>query len=197
MKSSPSIIPDERVDRAILLIRGQKVMLDSDLAELYQVTTKRLNEQVKRNQDRFPDDFMFQLTKEEFESLRSQIATLKNKRGQHRKYLPYAFTEHGAVMLASVLSSPTAVKASIAVVRAFIRLREILATHKDLAKKLEELEKKYDKQFRVVFDAIRELMDPPRPRRKPIGFKVGKDMCLALNEVVLASRSYLFIEYLL
>ena len=148
-------------------------MLDSDLAAVYGVTTKRLNEQVKRNRKRFPDDFMFQLTKEETEFLRSQIATLKTGRGQHRKYRPHAFTEHGAVMLASVLNSPVALQASVQVVRAFIRLRELLATHKDLATKLAELERKYDSQFKVVFDAIRKLMTPPPgPERPRMGFHV-------------------------
>jgi len=167
-----SLIPIERVERKIYLLREEKVMLDSDLAELYGVSAKRLNEQVKRNRRRFPDDFMFQLTAEEAESLRSQIATLKTGRGQQRKYRPYAFTEHGAVMLASVLNSPTAVAASIQVVRAFVRLRAILATHKDLARKLAEMEKKYDSQFRAVFDVIRKLMEPPPPPpRRPMGFR--------------------------
>ena len=143
---------------------------------LYGVTTKRLNEQVKRNIDRFPGDFMFQLTKEEYESLRSQFATLKpTGRGRHRKYLPYVFTEHGAVMLANVLNSPVAIRASIQVVRAFIRLREILATHKELARKLDEMEKKYDTQFKVVFEAIRKLMTPPREARRPIGFDASNE----------------------
>jgi len=144
-------------------------MLDADLAVLYGVTTKRLNEQVKRNRDRFPADFMFRLTARETAGLRSQIATTKSGRGGRRSP-PVAFTEHGAVMLASVLNSPTAVYASIQVVRAFVRLRGILATHRDLARKLEDLERKYDAQFRVVFDAIRELMQPLDPPRKRIGF---------------------------
>jgi leucyl aminopeptidase len=164
-------IPDERISNAILVARGQKVLLDSDLAGLYGVTTKRLNEQVKRNIERFPPDFMFQLTAEESEALRSQFATLKTGRGQHRKYLPYVFTEHGAIMAANVLNSPRAIQVSVHVVRAFVRLREMLATHKDLARKLEELEKKYDAQFRVVFDAIRQLMaPPPEPKKRRIGF---------------------------
>ncbi|MBI4468853.1 MAG: ORF6N domain-containing protein [Acidobacteria bacterium] len=153
-----------------MLIRGHKVMLDADLAELYGVNTKRLNEQVKRNLGRFPTDFMFQLTRKEAEALRSQIATSKAGRGG-RRTLPYAFTEHGAVMLASVLSSPIAVQASIQVVRAFVRLREILATHKELARKMDAMEKKYDTQFKVVFDAIRQLMAPPVSKRRPIGFR--------------------------
>ena len=164
-------IPDERIADAILLVRGQKVMLDSDLASLYGVTTKRLNQQVKRNIEWFPADFMFQLTAEENEALRLQIATLKGGRGQHRKYPPYVFTEHGAIMAASVLNSPRAIQVSVHVVRAFVRLREVLATHKDLARKLEDLEKKYDAQFRVVFDAFRQLMaPPPEPKKRGIGF---------------------------
>jgi phage regulator Rha-like protein len=172
-KRQVSLIPAERIERSILLIRGQKVLLDSDLASLYGVTTKRLNEQVKRNIERFPVDFMFQLNGEEHEALRSQIATLKTGRGQHRKYRPYVFTEHGAIMAANVLNSPRAIEMSVYVVRAFVRLREVLATHKDLARKLEELEKKYDAQFKTVFDAIRQLMTPPPgPPKKQIGFHV-------------------------
>ena len=169
---SHQLIPIESIERRIFLIRGHKAMLDADLAKLYGVTTKRLNEQVKRNRDRFPEDFMLQLTLEEGRAVlasRSQIATLK--RGKNIKYAPYAFTEHGAVMAANVLNSPVAVRASIQVVRAFVRLREILSTHKDLARKLEEMEKKYDRQFKVVFEAIRELMaPPPSPRDRQIGF---------------------------
>jgi len=171
MSKSLAAIPIERVEQAIVLVRGEKVMLDADLAKLYGVTTKRLNEQIKRNRERFPDDFMFQLTREEAESLRhsrSQNATLK--RGQNIKYLPYAFTEHGAIMAANVLNSKRAVQASVAVVRVFIRLRQMLASNADLAQKLEELERKYDRQFKVVFDAIRQLMTPPEPKRKQIGF---------------------------
>lgn len=164
-----ALVPAERIESRILLIRGQKVILDSDLAELYQVSTKRLNEQVKRNQERFPEDFMFQLTLEETEALRSQFATSDRGRGG-RRYRPFAFTEHGTVMVASVLNSPVAVQASIQVVRAFIRLREILTTHKELARKLAELERKYDQQFKVVFDAIRALMTTPEQKRQRIGF---------------------------
>jgi hypothetical protein len=167
MAEQRSLIPLERVERTILLIRGQKVILDADLAALYGVTTKRFNEQVKRNRERFPEDFMFQLTKKEAEILRSQNATSS---WGGRRYLPFAFTEHGAIMAANVLNSPRAIQASVQVVRAFVRLRQILASHVDLARKLEQLEKKYDKQFKIVFDAIRELMTPPEPKRKPIGF---------------------------
>ena len=166
-----SLIPNERIERSILFIRGHKVMLDSDLAVLYGVTTKRLNEQVNRNRDRFAEDFMFQLTKLEFAILKSQNATPS---WGGRRTLPYAFTEHGVVMLASVLNSPIAVLASLQVVRTFVRLREILSTHKDLARKLNALEKKYDSQFAVVFEAVRKLMTPPTPKRRRIGFKNKK-----------------------
>jgi hypothetical protein len=170
------LISIESVEQRILLICGQKVILDTDLAQLYGVTTKRLNEQVKRNRNRFPEDFMFRLSSEESESIlasRSQIATLK--RGQNLKYVPYAFTEHGAVMVANVLNSPVAVHASIQVVRAFVRLRDIMATHKDLAQKLEQMEQKYDRKFKVVFDAIRELMVPPiSSSKRQIGFVVSR-----------------------
>ena len=169
------LIPVERIEQAILLIRGQKVMLDRDLAKLYEVLTKRLNEQVRRNLRRFPEDFMFQLTAEEAEPLRSQIATLKKGRGQHRKYAPLAFTEQGVAMLSSVLNSERAVEVNIAIMRVFVRLREIISSHKDLARKLDDLEKKlgeHDHKFKVVFDAIRQLMaPPPEPERKRrIGF---------------------------
>jgi phage regulator Rha-like protein len=173
---SKQLIPIESIEQRIIFIRDQKVMLDADLAQLYGVTTKRLKEQVKRNRDRFPDDFMFQLRLAEGKSilaLRSQFATLK--RGQHLKYAPYAFTEHGAIMVANVLNSPTAMRVSIQVVRAFVRLREILATHKDLVRKLDQMEKKYDRQFKIVFDAIRELMTPPvSSSRRQIGFSPPK-----------------------
>ncbi len=176
-----SLIPVERIERSILLIRGQKVMLDRDLACLYGVTTKVLNQAVKRNKDRFPEDFMFQLTVEEARiwwtevrggGLRSQIVTLK--RGQHIKYRPYAFTEHGILMLSSILNSERAIKVNIEIMRAFVRLRQILASNKELAKRLDELEKKYDAQFKIVFDAIRQLMAPPEPEppKKRIGFLV-------------------------
>jgi hypothetical protein len=141
MPKTNAIVPLERIESRILLIRGHKVMLDSDLAELYGVTTKRLNEQVKRNRQRFPADFMFQLTSDEATNLRSRIATSKQGRGG-RRYRPYAFTEHGAIMAASVLNSYRAIEVSIYVVRAFVKLREMLRTHKELARKLAELEKR-------------------------------------------------------
>jgi hypothetical protein len=171
------LTPIEYIEERILSIRGVKVIMDSDLARLYGVSTKRLKEQVKRNIGRFPDDFMFCLSLEEgkaVEALRSQIATLK--RGQHLKYAPYVFTEHGAVMAANVLNSPLAVRISVQVVRAFIRLREVSATHKDLALKLEQVEQKYDQQFKEVFDAIRALMKPSFSiSRRRIGFIPSND----------------------
>lgn len=147
-----------------------KVMLDADLAALYEVEAKVLNQAVKRNIDRFPQDFMFQLTPEEASFVRSQIVTLKTGRGQHRKYLPHAFTEQGVAMLSSVLHSPRAIQVNIEIMRAFVRLRQMLQANVDLAKKLAALESKYDAQFRVVFDAIRELMTPPQKPRRKIGF---------------------------
>jgi hypothetical protein len=168
MKKTLVRLPIELVEKAILMIRGEKVILDADLAALYGVTTSRLNEQVKRNQDRYPEDFAFHLTEQEAVSLRSQFAISKNRGG--RRYLPYAFTEHGAIMAANVLNSKRAVEASVQVVRAFIRLRQLLASNVELAGKLSELERKYDAQFRVVFDAVRQLMTPAEPKRKQTRF---------------------------
>ena len=187
-----------QAERRILLLRSQRVMLDSDLAELYGVETKALNRAVKRNLDRFPEDFAFQLTGEEFEdlrcqfgttnrsgpiALRSQIGTSKLRKGSGhsqsmvtrpgrggRRYLPYAFTEQGVAMLSSVLRSTRAVQVNIAIMRAFVRLRELLSTHADLARKLAEMERRYDSQFKVVFDAIRQLMTPPDSPKRRIGF---------------------------
>jgi phage regulator Rha-like protein len=169
--AKPGAMVPELIERRILLVRGQKVMLDSHLAELYGVETKVLKRAVRRNIDRFPHDFMLELTREEYEILRSQFGTLRW--GEHAKYLPYVFTEQGVAMLSSVLNSKRAVQVNIEIMRAFVRLREILSTHKDLARKLEELEKKYDEQFRAVFEAIRQLMAPsqPAPKRR-IGFGV-------------------------
>jgi len=164
-----SLTSTETVERRILLIRGQKVMLDSDLAELYRVQTKVLNQAVKRNTKRFPGDFMFQLNLQEVRNSRSQIVTLKQ--GQNVKYRPYAFTEHGILMLSSVLSSERAVQVNIEIMRAFVRLRELIASNKDLSKRLDVLERKYDSQFKVVFDAIRELMAPQPSKPRRIGFR--------------------------
>ena len=170
MSKSLIKIPLERIEKVILLIRGEKVILDSDLAALYGSSTARLNQQVQRNIDRFPRDFMFRLSKAEFESLILQNATSKKARGGRRKR-PYAFTEHGAIMAANVLSSKRAVEASVQVVRAFVKLRQMMASNHELALKLDELERKYNHQFKIVFDAIRELMTPPPPKIKPIGFR--------------------------
>ncbi len=175
--SEKALIPLERVERSIFVLRGQKVIIDVTLADLYGVTVKRLNEQVKRNQDRFPLDFMFQMTDEEHQALRSQSATIETGRGRHRKYLPYVFTEHGAIMAASVLNSGRAIEMSILVVRAFIKLRNILATNRQLATKLDELERKlstHDQQIMVLFDAIQSLTTPAKQQRQIIGF-AGKE----------------------
>lgn len=166
-----SIVPVEIIERKIYLLRGHKVMLDSDLAKLYEVETFNLNKAVKRNIHRFPEDFMFQLTKEETDSLRFQIGMSETGGRGGRRYLPYAFTEQGVAMLSSVLKSERSVKVNIEIMRAFVKLRQMLATHADLARKFEALEKKYDAQFRVVFDAIRELMSPIATKKRKIGFK--------------------------
>lgn len=158
----------ERVENLILFVRGERVILDSDLANLYGVTTKRLNEQVKRNRERFPEDFMFKLTVVEKAEVVANCDHLKKLK--FSPVLPFVFTELGAIMAANVLNSKTAVEASVQVVRAFIRLRRMLTSNAELSSKLNELENKYDAQFRVVFDAIRQLMMPPERQRKPIGF---------------------------
>ncbi|MFA7403665.1 MAG: ORF6N domain-containing protein [Pelobacteraceae bacterium] len=165
------LIPAEFIEQKILLIRGHKVILDSDLAALYGVETRVLNQAVRRNIQRFPADFMFELNVAEQEALRSQIVILKKGRGQHSKYLPYAFTEQGVAMLSSVLNSDRAIEVNILIMRSFVKLREMISTHKDLATKLENLEKKYDSQFKMVFDTIRQLMAPPEQKKKrAIGF---------------------------
>lgn len=188
--SSPVVLKPENIAQLVLFIRGEKVILDRDLASLYGVTTKALNQGVRRNAARFPTDFMFQLTKEEYEASRSQFVTLSSKspapskagaaslrsqfvtlkRGQHLKYLPYVFTEQGVAMLSSVLRSPRAVEVNIAIMRTFVQLRRLMETNRDLAHKIDALEKKYDEQFAVVFAAIKELITPPAPGRKQIGF---------------------------
>ena len=160
----------------ILLIRGQRVMLDRDLAALYAVTTGNLNKAVQRNPERFPADFMFQLTPEEAEALRFHFGSLK--RGQHFKYLPRVFTQEGIAMLSGVLRSPRAVQVNIAIMRVFVRLRETLALHKELAHKLAELERKiegHDTSIRTLFDAIHQLTAPPEKPRREIGFHVKED----------------------
>lgn len=165
------LILHEVIERKIFLIKKHKVMLDSDLAKLYKVPTKRLNEQVKRNKKRFPKDFMFQLTKREADCLRPQNATLK--RGQHSKYLPYVFTEQGVAMLSSVLNSGRAIQVNIAIMRVFVKLRQILSTHRKLAYKLDQLERKtekHDTEIQAIFEAIRQLMTIPEKSRRRIGF---------------------------
>jgi len=159
------------IERRIYIVRGLKVMLDSDLAELYQVETKNLNKAVKRNIARFPGDFMFQLTEEEWNLLRFQTGTSNTDRGG-RRYMPYVFTEQGVAMLSSVLNSERSVQVNIAIMRAFVQLREIAVSHKDLLQKVNEMEKKYDENFRVVFAALKRLMEPqPLPLKRRIGFK--------------------------
>ena len=188
--TSKGAVPLERIERRILLIRGQKVMLDADLAELYGVETRALNQAVRRNIDRFPEDFMFQLTDKETEVLRSQSVISNESNGERgelrsqsatsnegrggRRYNPYAFTEQGVAMLSSVLRSPRAVQVNIAIMRAFVKLREMLASHRDLARRREEMEERYDAQFKDVFAAIRELMRPPEKPRARIGFRSGE-----------------------
>ena len=168
--SNQSLIPIERVQQSILFMRKEKVILDSDLAELYGVETRALVQAVKRNIDRFPEDFMFQLTSEEYAFLRSQTVTLKRGRGQHRKYMPYAFTEQGVAMLSSVLRSTRAVQVNIEIMRTFVQLRKESAVNKSLSRRLNKLEQKYDQQFVVVFDALRNLIEPPVTDKQPIGF---------------------------
>ena len=168
MKRQTSIIPKALIEQKIYFIRDEKVMLSTDLARLYQVAPRVLIQAVKRNIDRFPNDFMFQLTVQEFEILKSQIVT--SSWGGLRRANPYAFTEQGVAMLSSVLRSKRAVNVNIEIMRAFVRLRKLLSSNAELVRKLESLEKKYDAQFKIVFDAIRELMTPPAPKRRPIGF---------------------------
>jgi hypothetical protein len=166
--SEQSLIPTERIEQRIFALRGQKVMLDTDLAQLYEVETKTLNRSVKRNQDRFPLDFMFQLSDQEYGLLKIRFG---DARWGGRRFPPYAFTEQGVAMLSSVLHSPRAVRVNIEIMRAFVHLREVLSSHRDLARRLEELEEKYDEQFARVFEAIRELMSPALPERNSrIGF---------------------------
>jgi len=165
-----SIIPIDLIERRILMIRGQKVMIDTDLADLYGVTTKRLKEQVRRNIDRFPRDFMFELSEKEKQEVVANCDHLTKLK--FSSYLPHVFTEHGALMLANVLNNPRAVHVSLQIIRTFVRLRQLLASNEELARKLESLEKKYDAQFKVVFEAIRQLLQPPEKPKRQIGFKV-------------------------
>ena len=166
------LIPREQIEESILLLRGQKVMLDTDLADLYGVDAKQLKRQVRRNRDRFPTDFMFELSKEEYAAVRCHFGTLK--RGEHSKYPPYVFTEQGVAMLSSVLRSKRAVQVNIAIMRAFVKLRELVGAHKELAGKLAELERRvanHDGHIQSLFHAIRQLMEPATPKPSRIGFE--------------------------
>lgn len=172
-------ITDDLILTKIYIIRGQKVMIDKDLAELYNVETRVFNQAVRRNNLRFPEDFCFQLTKDEYESLRSQIVILETGRGKHSKFLPYAFTEQGVAMLSSILNSDLAIKVNIQIIRIFTRMREMLSTHKDILLKLEEIEKKvnaHDQEIQVIFEYLKQLLNPPNPPRRRIGFNAGDDL---------------------
>ena len=169
-RKQTSLISTERIERAILVIRGQKVMLDSDLAALYGVETGHLNRAVARNAARFPSDFMFQLSEEEVEILKCQFGISSSGWGGRRRSLPYAFTEQGVAMLSSVLRSPQAVSVNIEIMRAFVRLRHWAATNAELARRIDELEKKYDGQFTVIFDALRKLTAPPGTNPREMGY---------------------------
>ena len=169
MDSEPTPVPVERIERAILVVRGQKVLLDADLADLYEIETRALVQAVKRNLERFPGDFMFQLSEAEFERLRSQ-AVISSRGG--RRYRPYVFTEQGVAMLSSVLRSPRAVQVNIEIMRTFVQLRQMLAAHEELSRQIETLERRYDAKFKIVFQAIRKLMSPTDPRSlRPLGFR--------------------------
>jgi len=174
---NPAPVSADRIERSILLIRSHKAMLDNDLAALYGVETRVLVQAVQRNIDRFPDDFMFQLTRQEIDILKSQNlrsqSVMSSSEWGGRRSLPYAFTEQGVAMLSSVLRSERAVEVNIAIMRTFVRVRQMLASNDDLARRLAELESRYDEQFQVVFEAIRQLMAPPEPSRRKLGFPTG------------------------
>lgn len=165
-------VHDELIQNKIFVVRNDRVMLDQDLAALYGVETKNLKRAVRRNLDRFPADFMFELNKDEYHALRCQTGTLE--RGSHSKYLPMVFTEQGVAMLSSVLNTRRAIQVNILIMRAFVKMRQMASAHKDLLQKIEEMEKRYDEQFGVVFEAIRQLMTPPEKPRKKIGFEVNE-----------------------
>jgi hypothetical protein len=181
------VVKPENIAQLVFFIRGEKIMFDADLAMLYGVTTKALNQAVKRNAQRFPSDFMFQLTKAEHENMRSQFVTTSERKGFLRsqivtsnqrggtRYLPYAFTEQGIAMLSSVLRSARAVEVNIAIMRTFVQLRRLMDTNSDLARKIEKLEKKYDEKFAIVFEAIKQLIAPTAPQKKQIGFHVAEN----------------------
>jgi len=171
MKSGVDLVAVEFIEKAIHAIREHKVILDHDLANLYGVPVKVLNQAVKRNIARFPEDFMFQLTSEEHTVLRSQIVTLKPGQGGHRKYRPYAFTEQGVAMISGVLNSDRAIAVNIEIMRTFVKMRRMLISHEKLAQKVAQMEKHYDGNFKVIFTAIKQLIEPDAPKRRPIGFK--------------------------
>jgi len=166
------LVPRHLIEDKILIFRGKKVMLDRDLSRLYNVETRILNQAVKRNTKRFPEDFMFQLTKEEMENWKSQIV-MTNKEKMSLRRRPYAFTEQGVTMLSSVLNSERAIQVNIQIIRTFTKIREMLASHRELRRKIEEMEKKYDQQFKAIFDVIKQLMAPPEKPVKKIGFHKG------------------------
>lgn len=168
-----TLIPIERIEKKIIVIRNQKVMLDKDLAFLYEVETRVLNQAIKRNKERFPEDFMFQLNEQEFTKWKSQIViSIKERMGLRKK--PYAFTEQGVAMLSSVLNSERAINVNIEIMRTFTKLREFSITHKELRAKIYEMENKYDKKFRIIFDAINRLLKPPKVKKREIGFRIEK-----------------------
>ena len=180
MSTTPATPPlsIEEIAQRILILRGKRVLLDTDLAAFYGVVTKAFNQQVRRNLGRFPPDFLFQLNDEENMALRSQFVTLKNGRGQHRKYLPLAFTEHGAIMAAAILNSQRATEVSVHVVRAFIELRNLVVGNKDLASKLKRLERKVDSHDQAItglIDSMRQILAPPDPKKRSIGFVIPDD----------------------
>ncbi len=173
-KSETNLIPIETIESKILLLRGRKVMLDRELAALYGVETKHLKRQVKRNIERFPDDFMFQLSVQEFTDWRSQFGASNSSEKMGLRYPPYVFTELGVAMLSSVLNSKQAIQVNIQIMRAFTKLRDMISTHKEMQKKIDDMEKKYDNQFKIVFDALRQLIEPPAKPKGKIGFTAKK-----------------------
>jgi hypothetical protein len=173
--SKTAIVPSALISQKIFFVRGTRVMLDADLARLYGVATKNLNKAVKRNASRFPSDFMFQLSSNVMRDLRFQIGTSKREQGG-RRYSPYAFTEQGIAMLSSVLRSSRAVQVNVAIMRTFVRLREMLATHEELRRKIDAMEKRYDARFQAVFETIRQMLATPLPAKKPIGFHTSPEV---------------------
>ena len=172
-----SLLPEERIFKKIIIVRDQKILLDNDLAELYGVSTKVLKQAVRRNIDRFPEDFLFELTKTETKSLRSQFVTLENGRGKYSKYLPFAFTEQGVAMLSSVLNSPQAIAVNIQIMRMFVKMRQLITSYKSLLDKIEKLEasdSEKNKHIKNIYSVIKELLEPSIKSKRPIGFKISK-----------------------